>query len=254
VNVTSIIAVLSAQRERLHTISRQAETVTGLAVAILGPRRSARLILGYWRFRDHADGGWRRVRRPAVVGFASHVVVLGAGFVLLLPMLTGGVKSDTPVIASAGGVLMTSMPPLASQVSRNSLALTEANRVEPTPTVPATPAPAASSRPPAAQPHAAASAPAAVAPPPGSGSGVAAIYSVFSGSPGLSWALRVARCESGYNPMAVNPYSGASGLFQFMPSTWNAHFAGWNIWDPVAQAKAALVFYNNGWTSAWTCK
>ena len=86
------------------------------------------------------------------------------------------------------------------------------------------------------------------------GVGLQAIYAVFGSSPGLTWALRVAHCESRYNPLAVNASSGASGLFQFMPSTWNAYFAGWNIWDPYAQARAALVFYNRGATHAWTCK
>ncbi|HEX6947844.1 MAG TPA: transglycosylase SLT domain-containing protein [Acidimicrobiia bacterium] len=33
-------------------------------------------------------------------------------------------------------------------------------------------------------------------------------------------ALAVMRCESGGDPDAYNPYSGASGLFQFLPSTW----------------------------------
>jgi len=91
-------------------------------------------------------------------------------------------------------------------------------------------------------------------PPPGSGEGVNAIYVAFEGSPGLAWALRVAYCESRYNPRAVNAASGASGLFQFMPSTWNAYFPGWNIWDPSAQARAARVFYDKGWTNAWVCK
>ena len=98
------------------------------------------------------------------------------------------------------------------------------------------------------------SGPVAPAPPATAGVGVQAIYATFGSSPGLTWALRVARCESRYNPLAVNASSGASGLFQFMPSTWNAYFAGWNIWDPYAQARAALVFYNRGATNAWTCK
>jgi hypothetical protein len=83
---------------------------------------------------------------------------------------------------------------------------------------------------------------------------LAAIYAVFGNSPGLSWALRVANCESHYNPLAVNRLSGASGLFQFMPSTWNANFPGQNIWDPYAQSRGALAFYNAGRQSAWTCK
>ncbi len=33
-------------------------------------------------------------------------------------------------------------------------------------------------------------------------------------------ALKIMQCESGGNPNAVNPYSGASGLYQFLPTTW----------------------------------
>jgi soluble lytic murein transglycosylase-like protein len=33
-------------------------------------------------------------------------------------------------------------------------------------------------------------------------------------------ALEIIQCESLGDPNAVNPYSGASGLFQFMPGTW----------------------------------
>jgi muramidase (phage lysozyme) len=34
-----------------------------------------------------------------------------------------------------------------------------------------------------------------------------------------TWAC-IVRLESGGNPRAVNPSSGAGGLFQFLPSTW----------------------------------
>lgn len=33
-------------------------------------------------------------------------------------------------------------------------------------------------------------------------------------------ALAIMRCESGGDPDALNPYSDAAGLFQFLPSTW----------------------------------
>ncbi len=110
---------------------------------------------------------------------------------------------------------------------------------------------------PAAAPEpAAARHPAAFVPPPRGtgGEGVAAIYAAFGDSPGLTWALRVAYCESRYDPRAYNAESGASGLFQFMPATWNGHFRGWNLWDAGAQARAARIFYDNGWTNAWVCK
>ncbi len=32
----------------------------------------------------------------------------------------------------------------------------------------------------------------------------------------------IAYCESGWNPSAVNPHSGATGLFQYIPSTWQS--------------------------------
>lgn len=33
-------------------------------------------------------------------------------------------------------------------------------------------------------------------------------------------AVRIAKCESGLNPLAKNPNSSASGLFQFTTPTW----------------------------------
>lgn len=93
-----------------------------------------------------------------------------------------------------------------------------------------------------------------VAPDGSTGPGVSAIFRVFGKSDGLTWALRVAHCESHYDPGAVNSWSGATGLFQFMPSTWNGYFAGWNIWDPLSQAQAALAFYQRGWTNQWECR
>lgn len=35
-------------------------------------------------------------------------------------------------------------------------------------------------------------------------------------------ALCVAEAESGFNPLAVNPSTGAAGVFQFLPSTWES--------------------------------
>jgi soluble lytic murein transglycosylase-like protein len=72
----------------------------------------------------------------------------------------------------------------------------------------------------------------------------------------VAWALRVAACESGYNPRARNP-SGASGLFQFMPSTWASTpqgRAGQSVWDPVANARAAAWYYQTGGPSRWSCR
>lgn len=73
-----------------------------------------------------------------------------------------------------------------------------------------------------------------------------------------TWLLRIAKCESGFNPNAYNP-SGASGLFQFMPATFAANsvragFAGASIWDPVASANTAAYMFSIGQSRQWTCK
>ena len=65
--------------------------------------------------------------------------------------------------------------------------------------------------------------------------------------------LRVAWCESRYNPSAYNA-SGASGLFQFMPRTWAANsvragYGGASVFDPVASANVAAYMFRTG--QAW---
>jgi 3D (Asp-Asp-Asp) domain-containing protein len=67
--------------------------------------------------------------------------------------------------------------------------------------------------------------------------------------------LRVATCESGLNPYAVNGSSNASGLFQFLPSTWaTTPYAGQDIFDPVANAEAAAWMWANGRRGEWSCQ
>jgi soluble lytic murein transglycosylase-like protein len=65
--------------------------------------------------------------------------------------------------------------------------------------------------------------------------------------------LRVAMCESGLNPNAYNPYSGATGLFQFKPPTFAAH-GGQNIWDATDQANIAAKMFSQGLAYEWGCK
>jgi len=70
--------------------------------------------------------------------------------------------------------------------------------------------------------------------------------------------LRVAWCESRYNPGAVNP-SGASGLFQFMPGTWAANsvragYGGASVFDPVAAANVAAWMFARGAAGQWACR
>jgi hypothetical protein len=74
-----------------------------------------------------------------------------------------------------------------------------------------------------------------------------------------SQLLRVAWCESRYNPSAINARSGASGLFQFMPATWAANsvragYAGASVFDPAASANVAAYMFARGQAAQWSCK
>jgi len=74
------------------------------------------------------------------------------------------------------------------------------------------------------------------------------------GAAAQSWALRVAKCESNYNPYAVNRSSGASGLFQFLPSTWAASpYHAQSVFDPSANAHAAAWLYQRSGPGQWVC-
>jgi uncharacterized protein YraI len=67
--------------------------------------------------------------------------------------------------------------------------------------------------------------------------------------------LRVARCESGLDPSNVTPPYQASGLFQFLPSTWaSTPYADQDIFDPVANAYAAAWMWSVGRRNEWVCQ
>lgn len=70
--------------------------------------------------------------------------------------------------------------------------------------------------------------------------------------------VRVAYCESRFNPGAYNA-SGAAGLFQFMPGTWAANsvragYAGASVYDPVASANVAAWMFVRGQAYQWVCR
>ena len=77
----------------------------------------------------------------------------------------------------------------------------------------------------------------------------------------VSRAIRIAWCESSFNPQNVNPVTGAAGLFQHAPDTWVARstaagYPGADILDPEANvAVAAWMLYElpGGW-SHWQCQ
>jgi len=87
--------------------------------------------------------------------------------------------------------------------------------------------------------------------------GVDAIeYGIAQGLP-RAWAYRVAWCESRYDPGAYNRWSGASGLYQFLPTTWRntpQGRAGLSPFDPYANAEAAAWLYRVGGPGHWACR
>lgn len=246
-NVTAFIAIVAKARPHILRLS-----TARLHDLVVSDWR-ARAVLRYWRLKRRWHAAFnppiRRNRIPPSINLVGHALVLSLGLVLVAPVVTGGSFSVRSVAAEYSGHVLW-MSPAHARSAPEMRELTKASTLEERPAPPvadSTTAIVPHRRPPA-------QGGAFTAPRGSSGDGLAAIYAVFGNSRGLSWALRVAYCESRYNPLAVNRSSGASGLFQFMPSTWNANFPGQNIWDPYAQSRGALVFYNAGRQSAWTCK
>jgi hypothetical protein len=78
-------------------------------------------------------------------------------------------------------------------------------------------------------------------------------------------ALAIIQCESRGDPDAYNPYSGASGLFQFLPSTWaatapKAGFEGAEPFNAVANIGTAAWLgqryedLGQGFWKPWSCR
>lgn len=79
------------------------------------------------------------------------------------------------------------------------------------------------------------------------------IRSRWAGTGHEERAVRIARCESGFNPHAQNRRSTAYGLYQFLNSTWK----GTGIQktsDPSLQIEAAYRLWRaRGW-QPWVCR
>jgi len=75
--------------------------------------------------------------------------------------------------------------------------------------------------------------------------------------PYASAAIAVARCESGLNPSATNPSSGAAGLFQFLSGTWSgtsqAGSSPYNAWANIVAAHEVFVRDGYSWRE-WSCQ
>lgn len=75
----------------------------------------------------------------------------------------------------------------------------------------------------------------------------------------IDWALSIIACESHGDPLAKNPTSSASGLFQHLASLWDerstkAGWAGTDVFDPLANIAVAAWLLDNGGPGHWVCK
>lgn len=69
----------------------------------------------------------------------------------------------------------------------------------------------------------------------------------------MSDALRVAYCESSYDPNTE--YLGHYGLFQFLRSTWNTTpYRNRNIYSPKWNSLAAMWMWSVGRRGEWACQ
>jgi peptidoglycan hydrolase CwlO-like protein len=91
------------------------------------------------------------------------------------------------------------------------------------------------------------------------------LVSQFFPSSRVEEALVIIDCESNGDPNASNPYSGAGGLFQFLPSTWattspNAGYAGASVFEPEANIASAAWLANRyqqlgySYWHPWSCR
>lgn len=79
------------------------------------------------------------------------------------------------------------------------------------------------------------------------------------GQEAVDWALRVVTCESNYNPYAKNGHSSATGLFQFLPGTFEANgkrdgMKSLQIYSWGQQIKIAANMFARGQKGEWECQ
>jgi hypothetical protein len=60
-------------------------------------------------------------------------------------------------------------------------------------------------------------------------------------------------CESHYNQYALNASSHASGLFQFLPSSWRVWGGGGDPFSIPDNITAAITYYKYAGTAPWVC-
>lgn len=88
---------------------------------------------------------------------------------------------------------------------------------------------------------------------------VRALVSEYFEAEDINRAIRVAWCESRFNPASTNRETGGTGLFHHLPEFWPrraeaAGFAGAEPTDPEANvAAAAYAIYEEGGWAVFTC-
>lgn len=89
---------------------------------------------------------------------------------------------------------------------------------------------------------------------------VRAFASQYFRAEDVNQAVRIAWCESRFDPNSVNFRTGGIGLFQHLPKYWderaaNAGFRGFEPTDPEAStAAAAWAVYNGGGWDVFACR
>ena len=75
--------------------------------------------------------------------------------------------------------------------------------------------------------------------------------------------VRIARCESNFNPNAINynyyENGNPTGLYQHISGYWakrasNYGYSGASVFDPVAQANVTAQMFRDGLGHLWACK
>ena len=62
--------------------------------------------------------------------------------------------------------------------------------------------------------------------------------------------LNIAWCESNFNPSVKNASSTATGIFQFLESTWEENCVG-DVLDPIANIRCGVRLISSGGVGAW---
>ena len=80
------------------------------------------------------------------------------------------------------------------------------------------------------------------------------------GEPERAWLLRIPGCESSWHPDEPPNREGATGLYQFLPSTYEGVEREWPYgWHPIYSARwqteaAHWVYRRDGGGREWECK